>query len=144
MARGRGAGGLLAAFVEIAAEELKQEIIDEGYEEAISVMESMVVNEGQEAVLSGQIIPDFEIRKDSVPAGEDWPWVSASPYEDFMSEITEAGNSIMARAYFLAKITDFVGDQADQENQSRGVGGYIDVAEDGLDASFAAAASVRF
>lgn len=143
MARG-GRSSLASAIIEIVAEELKQEIINEGYEEAISVMESMVVNEGQEAVLSGQIIPDFEIRKDSVPAGEDWPWVSASPYEDFMSEITEAGNSIMARAYFLAKITDFVGDQADQDNQSGDFGGIIDAAEDGLDASFSAAASVRF
>jgi hypothetical protein len=143
LARG-GRSSLASAIIEIVAEELKQEIINEGYEEAISVMESMVVNEGQEAVLSGQIIPDFEIRKDSVPAGEDWPWVSASPYEDFMSEITEAGNSIMARAYFLAKITDFVGDQADQDNQSGDFGGIIDAAEDGLDASFSAAASVRF
>jgi hypothetical protein len=141
----RGGASIVAAFIEIAAEEIKYEIIEEGFQEAISVMESMVVNEGQETVLSGQIIPDFELRFQVVPPGEDWPWVSASPYEDFMSEITEAGNSIMARAYFLAKITDFIGDQADQENQGgRGAGSFIDVAEDGLNAAFEAAAGARF
>lgn len=76
-------------------------IIAAGLENAISTMRTMIVNEGQESVLTNIIIPKFEQNAKATPS-EGWEFVSASPYESFMSETVEAGNQIMLAAYILA------------------------------------------
>jgi hypothetical protein len=90
----------------------------------------MVGNEGQATVLESNFIEEFETRAEVVEAPNPWPHVSASPYEDFMSEIIEAGNQIMERAYELAAVADQISDWGDQQNTSGGVGGLLDSLED--------------
>lgn len=76
-------------------------IIAAGLQNAIATMRIMIVNEGQESVLTNTIIPKFEQNAEASPE-EGWTFVSASPYESFMSETVEAGNQIMLAAYILA------------------------------------------
>jgi hypothetical protein len=140
---GRG-GSIIGAIAEILGAIAEEQIIEEGLEEAIETMRGMGLNKGQESILEDRIIPDFEFRASVVPAGEDWPNVSAYPYQDFMSETVEAGNSIMTAAYRAAKVADFISDWGDNQNQSSGFGGIIDVVEDGIEAANQSVAATRF
>jgi hypothetical protein len=79
-----------------------KEIIDEGLQEALSTMESMIVNEGQTSVFESTIAPEFESAAQASPT-DGWDDVSADPYSDFMGEICEAGNQIMQAAYDYAQ-----------------------------------------
>lgn len=79
-----------------------KEIINEGLQEALSTMESMVVNEGQTSVFESTIAPAFESAAQASPE-DGWEDVSGDPYSDFMGEICEAGNQIMEAAYEYAQ-----------------------------------------
>jgi hypothetical protein len=79
-----------------------KEIISEGLQEALSTMESMVVNEGQTSVFESTLGPAFEDAAQASPE-DGWDDVSADPYSDFMGEICEAGNQIMQAAYDYAQ-----------------------------------------
>jgi hypothetical protein len=79
-----------------------KEIIAEGLQEALSTMESMVVNEGQTSVFQSTLGPAFEDAAQASPE-DGWDDVSADPYSDFMGEICEAGNQIMQAAYDYAQ-----------------------------------------
>lgn len=79
------------------------EVIEQGYETAISTMETMIVNEGQRSVLENTVIPKFELNASASPISG-WTDVSCSPYCSFMSQTTETGNAIMRSAYQIAFI----------------------------------------
>jgi hypothetical protein len=78
-------------------------IIESALNEAIAVMQGMIVNEGQETVLNDTFIPNFEKNAQADPS-DGWQPVDPQPYQSFMSETVEAGNQIMEQAYMTAKI----------------------------------------
>ncbi len=78
-------------------------IIESALNEAIAVMQGMIVNEGQATVLTDTFIPKFERNAQADPS-DGWQPVDPQPYESFMSETVEAGNQIMQQAYMTAKI----------------------------------------
>ena len=77
------------------------EIIATALQEAISTMSSMIVNEGQQSVLTETFIPNFQSNASASPE-QGWTPVNCNPYCSFMSETVEAGNQIMEEAYRLA------------------------------------------
>ena len=77
------------------------EIIQEGLDEALSVMESMVSNEGQASVFESYVAPEFESAAGGSPT-QGWQQVDIGEYMDFMGEIVEAGNQIMEATYEYA------------------------------------------
>lgn len=89
-----------------------QEIIEIAYEEAKNVMESMIVNPGQETVLQDYFLPEFENQIILVEPPDTWTDISCKPYCSFMSETVEAGNQIMRQGYSAARkayIKQFIG-----------------------------------
>lgn len=90
-----------AAFDAAADIEEARIVIQEGLSDALSTMEGMVGNEGQESVYQSYVEPAF---RDAVgPIKEGWPGVDIGEYMDFMGEIVEEGNSIMEEAYAEAQ-----------------------------------------
>lgn len=86
-----------AAFDAARDIEEAREIIQQGLSDALSTMEGMVGNEGQESVYQNYVEPAFQ---DAVgPIKEGWPGVDIGEYMDFMGEIVEEGNGIMEEAY---------------------------------------------
>ena len=79
-----------------------KEIIDEGLQEALDTMQSMIVNEGQTSVFESTITPAFESAAKASPE-DGWETVTGDPYSDFMGEICETGNQIMEAAYEYAQ-----------------------------------------
>lgn len=77
------------------------EIIEEGLQEALGTMESMVANEGQAAIFESYVAPEFESAA-TAPPTEGWQSVDIGEYMDFMGEIVEAGNQIMEATYDYA------------------------------------------
>lgn len=77
------------------------EIIQEGLQEALGTMESMISNEGQSAIFESYVAPEFESAATASPE-EGWPSVDVGEYMDFMGEIVEAGNQIMEFTYEYA------------------------------------------
>lgn len=77
------------------------EIIQEGLQEALGTMESMIGNEGQGAIFESYVAPEFESAAGASPM-EGWPSVDIGDYMDFMGEIVEAGNQIMEGTYDYA------------------------------------------
>lgn len=78
------------------------EIIKLALIEAIAVMKSMIVNEGQASVLADTFIPKFITNAQADPENG-WNSVDPQPYQSFMSETIDAGNQIMLEAYIKAK-----------------------------------------
>ena len=74
-----------------------REVVNEAFEEALSTMEGMVGNAGQQTVFNDYVVPAFEDAKG--PIEEGWNEVDIGEYMDFMGEIVEEGNSIMSDAY---------------------------------------------
>jgi len=74
-----------------------RQIVEEGLAQALSTMEAMVGNEGQQTVYNDYVVPQFRAAKR--PVAEGWPGVDIGEYMDFMGEIVEEGNSIMEFAY---------------------------------------------
>jgi hypothetical protein len=86
----------------VAGESIAQSIINEGLSDALSTMESMPGNSGQESVYESYVKPSFIDTAQSTQAGDGWPGVDIGEYMDFMGEIVEAGNQIMEEAYAYA------------------------------------------
>lgn len=77
-------------------------VIREGLEEALLTMESMVGNAGQQAVFNDYVQPQFT-QNAQASVNDGWEDVDIGEYMDFMGEIVEEGNQIMADAYQLAE-----------------------------------------
>lgn len=90
--------GLLSFAIDTGAAAEARSILAEAKDEALSTMESMIVNPGQESVYNDYILPQF-ISASRAPAEDGWEDMDAGDYSDFMSEIVEEGNSIMEAAY---------------------------------------------
>jgi hypothetical protein len=91
-------GSVLDAGLDITE---AREVVNEGFQEALSTMEGMVANDGQQTVYNDYVVPAFEDAKG--PIEEGWTDVDIGEYMDFMGEIVEEGNSIMSDAYDLAQ-----------------------------------------
>lgn len=86
-----------------AAEGIQEarEVVRQGLSDALSTMEGMVGNEGQESIYQSYVKPAFQ---ESVgPINDGWPGVDIGDYMDFMGDIVEEGNSIMEDAYAEAQ-----------------------------------------
>lgn len=91
--------GLFDFMLDQIVESIGNEIIGAAFDDALSTMESMCVNAGQEAVFMDYVVPGFEDALASSSADSGWDAVDIGEYMDFMGEIVEAGNSIMGAAY---------------------------------------------
>jgi hypothetical protein len=93
--------GLFRAFVRIASSGLDiaeaRDIVREGLKDALSTMDGMVGNAGQQSVFNDYVEPAFIENTGRIEDG--WTDVDIGEYMDFMGEIVEEGNSIMADAY---------------------------------------------
>lgn len=78
-----------------------QEIINSAFEDALSTMESMVGNEGQQSIFDTYVVEAFRDNKTSIKEG--WTDVDIGDYMDFMGDIVGEGNDIMAEAYAEAE-----------------------------------------
>jgi hypothetical protein len=106
---------LLRAAAQLVGSFLGASIKDDALPEAIAEMESMCVNEGQSSALSN-LIPEFQQNAEA-SVDEGWTDVSCDPYCDFIGEIIEAGNSIMAHAYAVAQaLSELGGDGEEYED----------------------------
>lgn len=79
-----------------------REVIKEGLQQALSTMEDMVGNPGQQSVFNSYVQPQF-IENAQAPIEDGWEDVDIGEYMDFMGEIVGEGNQIMAEAYALAQ-----------------------------------------
>lgn len=79
-----------------------KQVIEEGLQEALSTMEGMIGNEGQQSVFDSTIAPEFESAAGASPT-DGWSDVDAGEYMDFMGEIVGEGNNIMQAAYDYAQ-----------------------------------------
>jgi hypothetical protein len=79
-----------------------RDVVKQGLEEALSVMENMVGNAGQQSVFNSYVEPEFRINAQS-DIRDGWTDVDIGEYMDFMGEIVDEGNQIMAEAYELAQ-----------------------------------------
>ena len=77
-------------------------VVKEGLEEALSTMEDMVANAGQQSVFNSYVQPQF-VENAQAPVEDGWEDVDIGEYMDFMGEIVEEGNQIMAEAYDQAQ-----------------------------------------
>ena len=81
--------------------ESSQAIIKSGLNDALSTMESMPVNSGQESIYQDYVVDAFEANAEA-PVDEGWTEVDIGEYMDFMGEIVAEGNNIMTEAYEYA------------------------------------------
>ena len=104
---------LLRIAIEFAGEEIAQDIITGGLDEALSIMGSMVANEGQASIFESTIAPEFESNTEQALDSEDYEWedVDAGDYMDFMGQIVEEGNGIMASACLFAQLVEKASDE---------------------------------
>jgi len=102
------------------------EIIEEGLQEALGTMESMVANEGQASVFESYVAPEFESAA-STPPTEGWPSVDIGAYMDFMGEIVEAGNQIMEFTYNYAMEVLMQMEEYDEGEISEETGEFLDL-----------------
>jgi len=112
MGRG-GINPLIKLAIEIYGEEIAEDIITAGLEEALDTMQFMVVNEGQQSIFESILTPEFQNNTDEALNNEDYEWedVDCDPYCDFMGEIVEAGNSILQSACLYARIVESISDE---------------------------------
>ena len=94
--------GLFSAFSSIVSGGFSiaeaREVKREGLSDALSTMEDMIGNAGQQTVFNDYVEPAFrENAQASINDG--WEDVDIGEYMDFMGEIVDEGNSIMADAY---------------------------------------------
>lgn len=78
-----------------------REVVREGLQNALSTMEGMVGNTGQETVYNDYVQPAFI--SNAGPIQEGWNEVDIGEYMDFMGDIVGEGNDIMSEAYDLAQ-----------------------------------------
>lgn len=78
-----------------------RQVVRDGLIEALTTMEDMIGNAGQQTVFNDYVSPAFIENIGSINDG--WEDVDIGEYMDFMGEIVEVGNLIMAEAYELAQ-----------------------------------------
>lgn len=74
-----------------------RDVVKQGLSDALSSMEGMIGNSGQQTVFNDYVVPAFEENVGSIEDG--WTDVDIGEYMDFMGEIVEEGNGIMSDAY---------------------------------------------
>jgi hypothetical protein len=79
-----------------------QAIIRSGLQDALSTMEGMVANEGQQTVYKEYVVEEF-VQNAQADVDEGWSDVELPEYSDFMGEIIAEGNSIMEETYEYAQ-----------------------------------------
>lgn len=98
--------GLFSAFSSIVSGGLDiaeaREVVREGLSDALSTMEGMVGNAGQATVFNDYVEPAFR-ENAQADINDGWSDVDIGEYMDFMGEIVDEGNSIMADAYEVAQ-----------------------------------------
>lgn len=77
-------------------------VIKEGLSEALGTMEGMIGNSGQQTVYNDYVVPAFQ-ENAQADIEDGWSDVDIGEYMDFMGEIVDEGNSIMADAYEAAQ-----------------------------------------
>jgi hypothetical protein len=93
-----GIGGLWFNILNSAIDiQVAREVVQAGYQEAISTMENMVGNPGQQTVFNDYVQPAFAANLGPIKDG--WQEVDIGEYMDFMGEIVGVGNEIMYAAY---------------------------------------------
>lgn len=99
--------------IEFAGEQLAEDIVFEGGQQAISTMETMLVNAGQEAAFTSYILPAFEDSIDFALSSPEYEWndVDAGPYVDFLGDTVEEGNMIASGACLLAQLIEAASDE---------------------------------
>jgi hypothetical protein len=75
-----------------------REVVRAGLSDALDTMSGMVGNAGQETVFNDYVVPEFR-ENAQADINDGWTDVDIGEYMDFMGEIVEEGNSIMAAAY---------------------------------------------
>ena len=94
--------GLFSAFANIVSGGFSiaeaRGVVREGLDDALSTMNDMVGNAGQDVVFNDYVVPAF---KENAQADiqDGWTDVDIGEYMDFMGEIVDEGNSIMGDAY---------------------------------------------
>jgi hypothetical protein len=98
--------GLSSLFASIVRSTISiseaRNVIRQGLEQALSVMEGMVGNAGQATVFKDYVEPEFKSNAQA-DIQDGWTDVDIGEYMDFMGEIVGEGNQIMADAYALAQ-----------------------------------------
>lgn len=98
-----GLAGLFASAISAGFDIAQaREVIKEGLQQALSTMEDMVGNPGQQSVFNSYVVPQFT-ENAQAPIDDGWEDVDIGEYMDFMGEIVGEGNQIMAEAYALAQ-----------------------------------------
>lgn len=77
-------------------------VVREGLQQALSVMEGMVGNAGQQSVFNNYVQPQFT-QNAQASIDDGWQDVDIGEYMDFMGEIVGEGNQIMYEAYQIAQ-----------------------------------------
>jgi hypothetical protein len=115
--------GLFSSSLASIVEAIGNEIIAEAFDDALSTMEGMLGNAGQEAVFYDAVVSEFESALSSSSAENGWEYVDIGEYMDFMGEIVEAGNQIMDSAYsYLAEISSGSSDGDFDEDEAAELG----------------------
>ena len=73
-------------------------VIKEGLSDALSTMEGMIGNAGQQTVYNDYVVEAFRENAQS-DIDDGWTDVDIGEYMDFMGDIVDEGNSIMSDAY---------------------------------------------
>ena len=98
--------GLFGAFTQAISSGLSiaeaRSIVRQGLSDALSTMDGMVGNAGQQTVFNDYVEPEFR-ENAQADIDDGWTDVDIGEYMDFMGEIVEEGNSIMADAYEQAQ-----------------------------------------
>lgn len=108
--------------------ESPQAIIKSGLEDALSTMEGMTGNAGQDTVYIDYVEPAFK-ENAQADVEDGWEDVDIGEYMDFMGEIVAEGNSIMQDAYDYAQETQA---EIDAIAEATGLDGFLEI----LDALF--------
>ena len=97
---------MFGAFAQVVSSGLAiaeaRSVVREGLSDALSTMESMVGNAGQETVYNSYVEPAFRENAQS-DIKDGWEDVDIGEYMDFMGDIVDEGNSIMSDAYEQAQ-----------------------------------------
>ncbi len=96
-----------------------RDVVKQGLQEALSTMENMVGNPGQETVYKRYVEPEFQ-QNAQADINDGWSDVDIGEYMDFMGEIVGEGNQIMAAAYeeaqqILSEIEEYLEAESNKE-----------------------------
>lgn len=98
MSLARALATIIDIGVDVAA---ARQVVRDGLIEALTTMENMVGNEGQQSIFDSYVSPAFI--ENIGPIDDGWIDVDIGEYMDFMGEIVGVGNLIMQEAYELAQ-----------------------------------------